>query len=433
MEQAKRLPPKAVLTLDQDRALIEARIAFMTVCPFFCYYYYDQLKEFPTYAIPTAATDGKRVFFNPEYFSNLRPAERCFVLAHETYHAVWGHSKRVRYYHTEGTIEGVKFIKDLFNIAADYVINADLIANKIGLCNPEWLYDNTISGTDKIEDVYVSLYQRLPPPLFAGDEAKENKPGPTTGSTSKYGKGSQPDKRAAAAGGRFDEVEEPYVDPATAIPDEIDDITHREAVARAMSAAKAIGDVPGFIERLVEEIINPQVNWREHIRMVLTGKLGSRRETWLRPNRRRLVLNPIVYLPGKRGNGAELVAVWIDNSGSIGKAEYNAFFSEIGGILVDCRPKRLLVGWCDAAVQRTEWASSLEEFWDQAYKPTEGGGGTSFIPPFQWMKENDVWPETTVYLTDLAGPHGPEPDHDVVWCCTTDLVGPWGETVRIHA
>jgi len=128
-----------------------------------------------------------------------------------------------------------------------------------------------------------------------------------------------------------------------------------------------------------------------------------------------------------------LVAVWIDNSGSIGKAEYNAFFSEIGGILVDCRPKRLLVGWCEATVRRTEWASSLEEFWDAAYKPTPGGGGTSFIPPFYWMRDNDLWPETTVYLTDGYGPFPPKPDHDVVWAMTTEIVAPFGETVRIHA
>ena len=453
--QARRLPTKAVLTAEQEQALVEARIAFMNHCPFFCYYYYDQLTEYPTEAVPTAATDGKRVYFNPAWFTTLRPPERCFVLAHETYHAVWGHSKRVRYYHTEKIIEGVPFIKDLFNIAADYVINADLIMNKIGLCNPEWLYDKTISGTDKIEEVYKTLYGKLPPPppprrpCEEGEkqegkgggqgEGADDKPsddgkvGPLVTGSSKYGRGSQPDKRAAAAGGRFDVIEEPYIDPVSAVPDEIDDITHREAVARALSAAKAVGNVPGFIERLCEEIINPQVNWREHIRMILTGKLGSRRETWLNPNRRRLVLNPIIYMPGRRGHGAELVAVWIDNSGSIGKGEYNAFFSEIGGILVDCRPKRLLVGWCDAQVRRTEWASSLEEFWDHAYKPTEGGGGTSFVPPFQWMKANDVAPETVVYLTDLYGPFPSRPAYDVVWCATTNLTAPWGETVRIHA
>jgi predicted metal-dependent peptidase len=455
------LPTRHLLTAEQEQALVEARIAFMTHCQFFCYYYYDQLTEYATTAIPTAATDGKRVFFNPVWFANLRPPERCFVLAHETYHAVWGHSKRIRYYHTEKTIEGVPFIKDLFNIAADYVINADLIENKIGLCNPEWLYDKTFSGTDKIEEVYKTLYGKLPPPppprnpCDEGDgegkgqgqqqgqgegedsddkpnDEAQDQPGPViTGSI--YGRGSQPDKRAAAAGGRFDEVNEPHVDPVSAVPDEIDEITHKEAVSRAISAAKAIGNVPWFIERLVEEIINPQVNWREHIRMILTGKLGSRRETWLNPNRRRLVLNPIVYMPGKKGHGAELVAVWIDNSGSIGKAEYNAFFSEIGGILVDVKPKRLLVGWCDAVVRRTEWASSLEEFWDHAYKPTPGGGGTSFVPPFQWMKANDVEPETVVYLTDGYGPFGPRPGCDVVWCMTTDVTAPWGETVRIHA
>jgi hypothetical protein len=36
-----------------------------------------------------------------------------------------------------------------------------------------------------------------------------------------------------------------------------------------------------------------------------------------------------------------------------------------------------------------------------------------------------------IYLTDLMGPHGPEPDFPVLWVCINDSIAPWGETVHI--
>src|SRR5262245_58410065 len=103
------LPPKVTLTRSQELALDEARVSFMIHCPFFCHYFYDQMVEHPTLVFPTAATDGKRLFYNPDYVAALKVLERCFLLAHETYHAVWRHPTRVLHYLTTGQIEGLPF------------------------------------------------------------------------------------------------------------------------------------------------------------------------------------------------------------------------------------------------------------------------------------------------------------------------------------
>jgi len=437
------LPTKLMTTPAQDQAMIEARVAFMAACPFFAYFYYDQLSEYPTTHFTTAATDGKRLFYNPPWFLDLKVLERCFVLAHETYHAVWRHSPRALYYRRTGNVDGVPYFHELFNTAADYVINADLINLKIGICNPEWLYRPDVKGTDKIEEVYKKLYEELPPP----PPGRSKKPGDgvggadgvTTGSnegggrfpTQSYGRGSVPDKRAKAAGGRFDEVQEPYVDPVTGEEDVTDEITFREAVARAVQAAKAIGSIPGSIQRLVDEILEPQVDWKDKFRLSVTGKVGNRREDWSKVNRRRLVLNPIIYLPGKRGYGADFIAVWIDSSGSVGEREYNAFFSEGGGIMQDVKPRRMLVGWCDAIVQGTEWVYSLDEVEGLYRTPIPGRGGTSFIPPFEWMAENGLVPDCMVYLTDGFGAFPKKPEYPVIWCMSTDKKAPFGDVIQI--
>jgi len=411
------LPARAIPTEAQVLAMIEARVAFMRQAPFFAYFYYDKIQEYPTYDLgSTAATDGKRLFYNPEWFAGLRPPERCFVLAHEVYHVIWQHCQHAKIYIRDKHVDGVPWDSDLMNRAADYVINADLVALRIGLINPEWLFDPEVKGTDSIVELYKKLW-------------RQKQVHPTPGVT--YGRGSQPDKSAKAAGGRFDQIEPPLVNPVTGQVDELNEVTFKEAVARAAQAAKAVGKMPANFQRRVDEILNPQINWKDHVRMLITGNIGRFRENWATPNRRRIVMDPIIYAPGKRGHGADLVAVWIDCSGSVGDREYNAFFSEVGGIMQDVRPKRLLVGWCDAAVKRTEWVYSLDEVHGLMREAVPGRGGTSFRPPFEWMANEGLVPETCVYLTDLWGPHGPPPAYPVVWCCSTDKKAPWGETVWI--
>ena len=86
------LPTRAVPTEAQVLAMIEARVAFMRQAPFFAYFYYDKIQEYPTYGLGmTPRPTRKRLFYNPEWFASLRPPERCFVLAHEVYHVIWQH------------------------------------------------------------------------------------------------------------------------------------------------------------------------------------------------------------------------------------------------------------------------------------------------------------------------------------------------------
>jgi predicted metal-dependent peptidase len=461
------LPPKVTLNSTDQRIMEEAMASFVIYAPFFSYYFYDKMEMWPTRAIKTLATDAKRIFVNPAYFATLKPTERCFALAHEVYHVIYKHPIRMRYYLQAGELKGLPFMQDLFNTAADYVINADLVASKIGTCNPAWLYDPDIKASELAEDVYVKLYKKLPPPPppppvptipqpncppqgGQGDEESDEEGQPTTGSASgqqhgqqqqlprpnTYGeatgkKGGDRDKQAQANNGRFDEVLPPERDGQG-----VDDVPHevefREAIARAEQAAKRAGKLPANIKRMIDEILQPQVNWREHIRIVLTGKVGNRRETWDHPNRRRIVLNPMVYMPGRRGYGAELVVCVVDNSGSVSEKELAACFAEVGGVLNDCKPKRVMLMWCDAKVQRVDEARSLDELSHIRQEGSPGGGGTEFQPAFEWLSERNIIPDTLVYLTDMMPSSWPqEPKYPVIWCATTEIKGPWGDTVRI--
>ena len=458
------LPRKVKLTKVQENALVEGRVAFMKFCPFYCHYFYEQMVEYPTDQIKTFATDGRRIYVNPAYAQALKPMERAFAYAHEVEHVIKRHPQRAAHYARQKEVVGLPYNATLMNVAMDLPINAHLIDMEVGMCNPSWLYDKDIGADELSEDVYAKLYKRLPPPPpppppsdeecedGEGGTGEGGQPGdsddPTNGSdppdptntppnTPRRGdtkKGGRPDPQADAENGRFDEVLPPQQDPATGKEDLPTEQEFVEAVARAAAAAKAAGNFPASLQRQVAEITEPQVNWRDHLRIKLAGKLGQSRTTWESPNRRRIVLNPAIYLPGRRGYGAELVVVVIDNSGSIGEPELSTFFGETGAILADCRPKKVMVIWCDAKVHRVEEARNLDELAHIRVEGSTGGGGTSFRPPFNYLAERDIRPDTTVYLTDMYPGDGwpDEPNHPVIWCATSDVQGPWGETVHIE-
>ena len=425
------LPKPCIPTPAETEALQVARVAFMSACPFYAHLYFSELTEFLTRDIPSAATDGRHVFLNPTYIASLKPPERTFVLAHEVAHFVARHPQRMKSYTRAGEVRGTEFDPDQFNVAADYVINAGLMEDGIGLCNPSWLYEPSVSGDELTEDVYARTYQKKP--SGGGGGGGRGNGGKTLAQSGRSPKGAKPDPTAAAQGGGFDTLMEPGVDPATGREDVLDESAFKEAIARAASAAKAMGIMPKRIKRMVDEILEPQVTWQDHIRMLLTGRMGARHETWSRPNRRRLVLNPIVIMPGRRGYGAEHVAVAIDTSGSIGDRELTAFFAEVGGILADIRPKLITVIFCDAKIQRVDEVSSLDELADVRVKGAPGGGGTSFIPVFELADKFVKAPETLIYITDGHGTAPAKaPAYPTVWCVTKGgKAQPFGDHVWI--
>ncbi len=68
----------------------------------------------------TAATDGKNIYVDPNYFSSLSENDRLFTIAHEIMHIKFMHMFRLK------DKSGVKRNPELWNIATDAIINANL-------------------------------------------------------------------------------------------------------------------------------------------------------------------------------------------------------------------------------------------------------------------------------------------------------------------
>ena len=106
------------------------------------------------------------------------------------------------------------------------------------------------------------------------------------------------------------------------------------------------------------------------------------------------------------------MAVVIDTSGSISMDQLELFSAEIHGIWRSGADVHIIE--CDARVQRTY------SYKGKALDNVQGGGGTSFDPAFEWLKNmrNGRF-DACIYLTDgMASAPVVRPRCPVMWVLT---------------
>jgi predicted metal-dependent peptidase len=86
---------------------------------------------------------------------------------------------------------------------------------------------------------------------------------------------------------------------------------------------------------------------------------------------------------------------------------------------------------CDAAVHSIHELQGDCDIY--SLKPElKGGGGTNFIPAFEKVEELGIRPDCLIFFTDGYGTFPTEPPpYPVVWVMTTDIVAPFGETIKV--
>jgi VWA-like domain (DUF2201)/Putative metallopeptidase domain len=194
---------------------------------------------------------------------------------------------------------------------------------------------------------------------------------------------------------------------------------------QAICSAKACGHEPGGIERPLEQARESKHDWRAILREFIAATNPSDYR-WSPPNRRFVASG--LYLPSVERSRMGDIVIAVDTSGSIGSKELEQFAGEINAIINEALPEAIRVIYCDEAVQ------AVEEFGpSEAIKLSpKGGGGTDFVPPFQWVEENGIEPKCLIYMTDLCCSSFPvAPDYPVLWVTDSHKIAPFGETLRI--
>jgi predicted metal-dependent peptidase len=373
--------------------IIVARVGLLLRHPFFGNMATRlQIKEAEEWC-NTAATDGRAIYFNRKFFEPLTVKQVEFVIAHEILHNVFDHMSR-----REGRNPKI------FNIAADYCANGQIVRDKIGDHNipgitifhdpkyygmgAEEIYDKIFDEQDEKE--LDALGQLLDDHIDWGNSGKDGQP--------KYSK---------------EELKQ--------IRDEM-----REAVMAAAQAAGA-GNTPASVQRMIKEFTEPKMNWREILRQQIQSTIKDD-YSFMRPNRKGWHMNAI--LPGTQFKETIDICVSIDMSGSIGDEQAKDFMSEIKGIMQEYQDFKIKV-WCfDTSIYNEADFDgyNIDEF--DSYEPM-GGGGTDFDANWEYMKENDIQPKKFIMFTD-GYPYGSWGDEN--YCDTVfvihgndKVVPPFGE------
>lgn len=389
----------------RSNELVEALSALINQQPFFAVLTFNLLeihecKTFPgtTQENKTAATDGKNLYVNPDFFKKLSVQERVFVLAHEVTHVILQHPGRMKGYMDIGFGPDMKPWQAVrFNKAADYVINSYLVDLKVGHQVPGSLLNAQFGQADLVDDVYCKLPE-------------------------------EEDEDSQGGGGGWDQ-HMPAADGSN--PPTKAEI--QRAVAMAAGAQKAMGSMPAGLQRLVDEIIDPEIPWEQYLERTITCLYGSDEASWARVNRRRLAVSPHIPWPGRVGNRCGNLALEIDTSGSIGQKELSTFLGVTKGVLQSVMPEVIYCMYVDAGLFNDE-VIEIDDVndLDRLQAKAGGGGGTDMTVVFREIESRDLDVEAVIVLTDGYTPFGEDCGIPTVWCITSpDITAPWGTTIHV--
>jgi len=361
--------------------MVKARTALILDKPFFGNLAI-RLQLIESYERETMSTNGKDIFYNPDFVKELRPDELKGVIAHEIFHIILCHHIR-------------RNDRDVarWNIAADYAIN-DILLND-GFTLPKGVLSGM--GTELTAE---KIYPVIPP---------------QTGDDDGQGCGAIEDLKNK--------------DGKELSPSEVRQETNRVKVMvsqakRQATTADAISD---GVERLAQKILNPKIDWRDILRRFVDDT-AKNDYAWFPPNRR--YIHQGLYLPSAYSNELGNIVFAVDTSGSVDDDLVAEFSAEMSGIMEQFNCKATVI-YCDYAVRDVEYFAP--DNLPIKFKTT-GGGGTSFKPPFEWVKEKGIVPTCLIYLTDLESTRFPDcPDYPVLWAYWGHFgeTPPFGETIVI--
>jgi predicted metal-dependent peptidase len=352
----------------------------------------------------TAATDGRNFYYNSRFIKMLRPKEIEFLFGHEVLHCVYDHFGR----------RGDRDPK-IWNIANDFCVNADLVKHNVGelITTVPALYDRKYDGMSS-EEVYDDLMKnakKMNMDELLDKLIDEHLDGEGDG------EGSDGDQDGEGKG-------RPKLSPEErqAIKDEL-----KEAMLAAAATVDGAGNLPAGVKRLIQDLTEPQMNWRELLRMQLESTIKSD-YTWMRASRKGWHMDAV--MPGRNQDPMIDIAVALDASGSISESMLKDFLGEIQGIMDSFPAYKIHVITFDTdAYNPAQYDSdNLDSICDYEVK---GGGGTDFDCVYNYLKENEIEPKRLVMFTDgyPFGSWGDENYTETVFILhgTTSIVPPFGQ------
>jgi len=333
--------------------------------------------------LPTAAVDGRNLYYNTQFFHALDKKEIEFVIAHEILHCVFDHLER------RGDRNPM-----IYNIAADYKVNNTLVRDGIGEkpklvdCFQDFKYEQYTSeeiyeelledAKQKGEEFLEQLGELLDEHLdMEGEDGQ--------------GQGQDGEETKDSNGNKVSKGKPKYSkDELRKIKDEIKE----NMISSAQSAGA--GNVPAGVERLIKELTEPKMNWRQLLRQQIQSTVRND-YTFMRPSRKGWHTGAV--LPGMNFDETIDLCIALDMSGSIYDTTARDFLSEVKGIMDEYKDYNIKL-WCFDTRVYNEDQFSADDGRDILDYNIAGGGGTDFMANWEYMKEHDIVPKKFIMFTD---------------------------------
>ena len=317
---------------------------------------------------PTAYTNGRDEVYGAEFVAQCSDANVRFLMIHECEH------KMRRDLWVNRHLQEID--PKLANMAMDYVINAGIVERhgKDGFAKMDGplslgCYDLKYRGWTTTQ-------------VF--NDLRENGPPNGGGSGSGSGQGSLDEHG-------WDDAKEIDAEDAKALEQEI-----MEAVRQGAIAAGKLGH---DVDRSIQDMLHPPVDWREALREFITDTCaGNDYSTYRKPHRRYLAQN--LYMPSGASDKVGRILCAGDMSGSIGRREQALILGCIADMADTVKPEGLDMIYWHTEVSRHE-AYEPEDVgrFANSTKPT-GSGGTDVRCVPAYIEEHGLKPQCAIVITD---------------------------------
>ena len=383
------------------------------------------------------STNGKCIYFSPDFLEKLYEKEIDYILCHQILHIVYGHIWRDR------DLSG-----DDYHFACDIFLN--LILEDYGYDEEKYphlgyIYRKMSGSIDFRDKTPLEIRDWLPYSLKVFDEPTRSK----FIKDSEYWWDFKDDDGNAGEiiidlpeiTGRLNDGQGGAFGGADASGD-FDNGDMQNWKDRAMALATSLfneedegnaDQVPEFIQRMITKMKQPLLDWKRLLNNFLQERIAD--YSFSPPDRR--FSETDFFLPdfNEKDFVTKEILFMVDTSGSVNDDTLAAVYSEIRGATEQFSGKLTAkLGFFDTVVTEPIPFESVDDL--LAIIPY-GGGGTDFRVIFEYVQYElyDKLPACIVVFTDGQGPYPVESQAmgiPVLWILdNNNITPPWGTVIRI--
>lgn len=416
--------------------------------------------------IRTACVDGRTMTFSPGFVELLTEQELIWLICHEVLHVCWEHMFRCG-----------NRIPIVWNYAGDYVINLILEREHIGTRIKDTLYDQKYTNMIT-EDVYELLKKEIAeelkccgiygnggkgePQSDGHNGQKRDEKGKSGGKSDKSNDTGSEKKSGSARriGNRITiDVHINYGQGDSDgdgvgdndLPEQLKELTEglsdnqkrqlqeelKNNIIQAAKMSQSIraGSVPAEILQIVENWVNPKIDWRK----LLTSAIQNAQKndyTFMYPGRRTFI-DDTFYYPSQMREPTYRLGICLDESGSITDEDRNAVLSEVKGLMYIFPSWEITIWSFDHKCYEHSTFSDDEPdaFNEYIHTKLKGGGGTHIGMNWDYIKEKEFDFDTLLIFTDTYGNmNGCDPGtvDETIWI-TKNAPKKWEPPFGLHA